>query len=146
MSRKVALILTLLLSLPVIVAYRTGATQNNTLTILPADCKMLAGEQMTLALDGFIPPNAVINWNVNNGGIVPMSPGSSAIFIAPSESEVVTISVSISAGTPNSETLITRQCIVTATKSVPHGFAKATEGSDFFDSELAIVWLGETPY
>jgi hypothetical protein len=141
MSRKIALILTLLLSFPMIVAYRTGATQNNTLTILPEDCKMLAGEQMTLALDGFIPPNAVINWNVNNGGIVPTSPGSKAIFIAPSESEVVTISVSISSGTLSSETPITRQCIVTSTKSVPSGLAEAIE-----ESELAILWLGKAPY
>jgi hypothetical protein len=143
MSRKITLMLALLLSFPIIVAYRTGATQSNTLTILPEDCKMLAGEQMTLALDGRIPPNTTISWNVNNGGIVPMSPGSSAIFIAPAESEVVTISVSISSDTPSSETSITRQCIVTATRSVPSGLA---EGSDFFESELASVWLGEAPY
>jgi hypothetical protein len=146
MSHKIALILTLLLSFPILVAYRTGAAQSNPLTILPEDCRMLAGEAMELTLDRRIPANATISWGVNNGGIVPMSPGLSAIFIAPSESEVVTISVSISAGTPNSETLITRKCIVTATKSVPHGLAKAADGSDFFDSELAIVWLGEAPY
>jgi hypothetical protein len=146
MSRKIALILTLLLSFPILVAYRTGAAQNNTLTILPEACKMLAGEQMELTLDGRIPANATISWDVNNGGIVPMSPGLNAIFIAPSESEVVTISVSISAGRPSSENLITRQCIVTATKRVPQGLAEVSEGSDFFDSELAVVWLGEAPY
>jgi hypothetical protein len=143
MSRKIALILTLLLSFPIIVAYRTSTAQSNPLTILPEDCRMQAGENMQLALDGHVPPNATISWNVNNGGIVPRSPGSSAIFIAPAESEVVTISVSISSGTPSSETSITRQCIVTATRSVPSGLA---EGSDFFDSELASVWLGEAPY
>lgn len=141
MSRKVALILALLLSFPIIVASRTGAAQSNTLTILPEDCRMLAGEEMELTLDGRIPANATISWGVNNGGIVPTSPGLNAIFIAPSESEVVTISVSISSDKLNSETTITRQCIVTSTKSVPSGLAEAIEGS-----ELAIVWLGKAPY
>jgi len=146
MSRKVALILALLLSLPVIVAHRTDAPQSNTLTILPEDCRMLAGEEMELVLDGLLPPDATISWNVNNGGIVFSSPGLNAIFIAPTESEVVTISVSITPDRRSSETPITRQCIVTATKSVPQGLADATEGSDFSDNELAIVWLGEAPY
>ena len=98
MPRRVVSIVALLLSLPIIVAYRTDAPQSNALVILPEDCRMLAGEQMQLSLDGRIPSNADVRWSVNYGGIISSGTGLKAIFLAPSESEVVTISVSISSG------------------------------------------------
>jgi len=84
---------------------------------------MLTGEQMPLALDGLIPPNALVNWEANNGGIIFAPPGLNALFIAPSEPAVVTISVSISSGTPSVEIPVTRQCIVTSVNSPPSGDA-----------------------
>lgn len=114
MSRNVALIIFLSLLLPIIAACGTVSTPTNTVTILPKDCRLLIGEQMPLALDGLIPPNAVISWDANTGGIISAPPGLNALFIAPAEPAVVTISVSISSGTPGMEIPVTRQCIVTS--------------------------------
>jgi len=62
----------------------------------------------------FIPPNAVFCWDANIGSIISAPPGLNALFIAPPEPAVVTVSVSISSGTPSMEIPITRQCIVTS--------------------------------
>jgi len=75
---------------------------------------MLTNEQMPLALDGLVPPNAVISWEANAGSIVSAPPGLNALFVAPSQPAIAIISVSISSGTPSVQIPITRECIVTS--------------------------------
>jgi len=127
MSRKIVLSFSLLLLFTINFPSRAGAMPTNTLTILPQDCRILAGEELPLTLDGSLPPDAAIRWDVDDGGVTSMLPGLNAIFIAPSEPEVVTISVSISSAVPGVQTLITQQCIVTSPNSAPKGLAQVPE-------------------
>lgn len=90
------------------------ATASNLVKILPDQCEVQAGKQIPLALDGVIPPNATIQWEVSEGSVVFTSPGLNAYFTAPATPTVVTISVSISSGTPGVDTPITRQCSILA--------------------------------
>lgn len=101
------------LLLPMLSACGSVATPTNSVTILPRDCRMLVNEQMPMALDGLVPPNAVISWQANSGSIVSAAPGLNALFFAPVMPAVVTISVSISSGTPSMQIPVTRECIVT---------------------------------
>lgn len=73
---------------------------------------MQVNQQMPLTLDGVISPNAVITWEASAGSISFAPPGLNALFTAPSQPTVVTISISISSGTPSVQIPITRQCIV----------------------------------
>lgn len=114
MSCKIILVIAVLLTFLNTAACGTGATQTSTVTVLPKDCRLLVGEQMPLTLDGLIPPNAVITWEANAGSIIFAPPGLNALFIAPPEPVIVTISASISAGTPSMPVPIRRQCIVTS--------------------------------
>ena len=127
MSRNVVIIVALLLALSIDLPSSAVAMPTNPLTILPEDCKILAGKEMSLTLEGAIPSNTIISWNVSDGGITSMLPGSEAIFIAPFKSTVVRISVSISPDLPGTENLVTRQCIVTSPNSAPDGVAQAGE-------------------
>mgnify|MGYP001190433129 CR=1 FL=1 len=92
----------------------TPATAASLVKILPDVCEVQAGGQIPLALDGVIPPNATIQWEVSEGSIVFTPPGLNAYFTAPSTPTVVTVSVSISSGTPGVNVPITRQCSVLA--------------------------------
>jgi hypothetical protein len=125
MSRNVVLIVALLLALSIDLPSSAVAMPTDTLTILPEDCKILAGKELSLTVDGVIPSNTTINWDASDGGITSVLPGSDAIFIAPFKSTVVTISVSISPAVPGMESLITRQCIVTSPNRAPDGVAQA---------------------
>lgn len=125
MSRNIALTVALLFSFLINIPSRAVAMPANTLTILPADCTTLVGKEVPLTLDGFVPPNTVVGWAVSDGGITSVMPGLNAVFIAPANPMVVTISVSISHGVPGRETLITRHCIVTSPHSAPSGLARA---------------------
>src|SRR5512138_579019 len=118
MSRKIILML-VSLSLLSAAACSTTLTPTNTVTVLPKDCRPLVGEQMPLTLDGLIPPNAVINWEANAGSMIFAPPALNALFIAPPEPAVVTISVTITSGTPTSQIPVSRQCIVTAPDGSP---------------------------
>jgi hypothetical protein len=124
MSRNIALIAVILFSLSIIPTSGAVAMPTHAVNILPEDCTLLAGEELSLTLDGFIPPNAVVRWDVNEGGITSVLPGWNALFIAPSQPSEVTISVSISAGVSGAETVITRQCNVTSLNNAPNGFAQ----------------------
>lgn len=73
---------------------------------------MQINQQMPFTLDGIISPNAVISWEANAGSISFAPPGLNALFTAPSQPTVVTISVTISSGTPSMQIPITRQCVV----------------------------------
>ena len=114
MSRKLILIFAVSLSLLSPAACGKLPTPSNAVTVLPKDCRLLVGEQMPLTLDGLIPPNAVINWEANSGSMIFAPPALNALFIAPPQPAVVTISVTITSGTPTSQIPITRQCIVTS--------------------------------
>jgi hypothetical protein len=127
MSRNVVLIVAVLLALSINLPSSAVAMPTSSLTILPEDCKILAGKELSLTLDGVIPSNTTISWDASDGGITSVLPGSEAIFIAPFKSTLVTISVSISPAVPGTESLITRQCIVTSPNSAPDGVAQAGE-------------------
>jgi len=103
---------------PGIIACGNVATPTNDVTVLPKDCRMIVNEQLPLTLDGLVPPNAVISWEANAGSIISAPPGLNALFIAPSQPTIVTISISISSGTPSLQIPITRQCIVTTSDGV----------------------------
>lgn len=109
LSISVTLCLTILLA-----GCGAPATAPNLVKILPDVCEVQAGGQIPLALDGVIPPNATIQWEVSEGSIVFTPPGLNAYFTAPPTPTVVTISVSISSGTPGVDTPITRQCSILA--------------------------------
>ena len=127
MSRNVVLIVAVLLALSINVSSSAVAMPTNTLTILPEDCKILAGKELALTLDGTLPSNTTIFWDASEGGITSVLPGTEAIFVAPYESTVVPISVSISPAAPGLENVVTRQCIVTSPTSAPDGVAQATD-------------------
>ena len=126
MSRNVVLIVAILLALSVIPSSAV-AMPTNSLTILPEECKILAGKELSLTLDGTLPSNTTIIWDASEGGITSVLPGTEAIFVAPYESTVVTISVSMSPAAPGPEGVITRQCIVTSPTSAPDGVARAAD-------------------
>lgn len=73
---------------------------------------MQVNQQMPFTLDGVISPNAVVSWEASAGSISFAPPGLNAFFTAPSQPAVVTISVTISSGTPSVQIPITHQCIV----------------------------------
>jgi hypothetical protein len=115
--KKINFIACVSLLLPSIIACGNVATPTNAVTVLPKDCKLLVNEQMPLALDGLVPPNAVISWEANAGSIISAPPGLNALFVAPMQPTVVVISVSISSGTPSVQIPITRECIVISNES-----------------------------
>ena len=125
MPRNIVLIVALLLPFSINIPSSAAAMPTNTLAILPGDCRIRVGQELPLTLDGFIPPNTTVNWDVTSGGITSVLPGWNAIFVAPSKPTVVTISVSISPAMPGMESIITRQCIVTSRNGAPNGLAQA---------------------
>lgn len=82
-----------------------------------------------MTLDGIVPPNAVITWEASAGSIVSAPPALNALFIAPLEPTVVTITVTISSGTPSIKIPIARQCIITSPDKLPPQSVPST-GSD----------------
>lgn len=129
MLRKIISIIAVLLSFLSMAACGNISTPSNTVTVLPKDCRMLVGEQMPLTLDGLIPPNAAINWEANAGSMIFAPPALNALFIAPPDPAVVTISVTITSGTPSMQIPISRQCIVTSKDNPPPPQpTQATEG------------------
>lgn len=126
MIKKINFIFCVSLFLPTIAACGNVATPTNAVTLLPKDCRLLVNEQMPLTLDGLVPPNAVITWETSAGSIVSAPPGLNALFIAPPQPALATISVSISSGTPSVQIPITRECIVTSSET-PAPTSSATQ-------------------
>lgn len=124
MSRNTALIVAILVLFSIVPPSGVVAMPANTLTILPQDCTVRAGEELPLLLEGFS-PDMVVHWNVDRGGITSMLPGSDAIFVAPPEAGLVMISVSISSAAPGAKMAATRQCTVIAPNNAPRGVAQA---------------------
>ena len=88
---------------------------------------MQVNQRMPLTLDGVISPNAVITWEASAGSISFSPPGLNALFTAPSQPTVVTISISISSGTPSVQIPITRQCIIMDDSNIPAPMVEPTE-------------------
>jgi hypothetical protein len=106
-----------LLSVLVMAACGTQSTPDGTVNVLPKDCRMKVGEQIPLTLNGLVPPNAMITWEASAGSLISAPPALNALFIAPPEPTIVTITVTITSGTPSVAIPITRQCIVTSLES-----------------------------
>lgn len=114
MIRKINIALCISFMFPLIAACGNVATSTNAVTLLPKDCRLLVNEQMPFALDGLVPPNAVITWEASAGSIISAPPGLNALFTAPAQPALVVISVSISSGTPSVQIPIVRECIITS--------------------------------
>jgi hypothetical protein len=112
MFRTIALIVVLFLVISIAPASGTNPTQNGTLTILPEDCRVLAGEEMSLELDGSLPSSAVITWDVDSGAVASVLPGSNAVLVAPADPSVITVHATITGTKPGRWIYVTRQCIV----------------------------------
>ena len=125
MFRNAVLIFVITLVLPMITAYGAMTIPAGPLTILPEDCQLAVDGEIVLTLDGFIPRNAVATWDVDQGGISSVLPGSSAVLVAPKGPTVITVSVTITPALPGLSTPITRQCTVTPLNSGPNGLAGA---------------------
>lgn len=122
MSRNAALIVVILLFFSVAPTSGVVAIPASTLTILPENCTVRAGEELPLILDGFSPGMSV-HWDVDSGGITSVLPESNAIFVAPFEGGTVTISVSISFSASGPKRVVTRQCNIIAPVNAPRGMA-----------------------
>jgi len=137
MHRNIVLIFLFSLSLPVIVACG-GTVSLSPVTILPEDCHLIVKQEMSLTLDGFIPPQAIVRWDVDQGDITFVLTGLDAVFVAPSEPTVVTISASVTPEVPGIKTPITRQCVVTSLNRAPSELAQTDGFEGFFGSWLKI--------
>jgi hypothetical protein len=102
---------------------------------------MKVGEQIPLTLNGLVPPNATITWEASAGSLISAPPALNALFIAPPEPTIVTITVTISSGTPSIEIPIARQCIVTSPDSTS---LQSVPGAGS-DGEAASPFLEMTP-
>jgi hypothetical protein len=112
MFRNFALIVVLFLVISIVPASRPIATQNGILTILPEDCRILVGEEVSLELGGSLPSSAVVTWNVDSGSVVSVLPGSNAVLVAPTKPSVITVHATITGTKPGRWIYVTRQCIV----------------------------------
>lgn len=106
--------------LSVLVLTLTGCTGQVTsqVGILPIDCVLDLGEQLTLALDGHITDNAIAVWQADRGSIAFTGQGLNAVYTAPATPGDVNISVLITSGTPIPQSL-TRTCSVNAGGTAP---------------------------
>ncbi|HSL28286.1 MAG TPA: hypothetical protein VK900_03720 [Anaerolineales bacterium] len=113
MYRTIALIIVITLALPIAIAFGNLASPAQPLTIFPADCELPVDGELYLTLDGFLPSDAVVTWDVDQGGIGSVLPGRDAVLVATSAPAVITVTVSISPALPGLPSAITRQCTVT---------------------------------
>lgn len=118
MYRTIALIVVITLALPIAAAFGNLAIPARPLTILPEDCQLPIQGEMLLTLDGFIPSEAVVSWDVDQGGISYVLPGREAVLVAPSIPTVITVTASISPAIPGLPSRVIRQCTVTALNSL----------------------------
>lgn len=114
MLRTIALIVVISLAIPIAFAFGNLAIPARPLTILPEDCELPVDGEMLLTLDGHLPSDAVVTWDVNQGGIGSILPGREAVLVATSAPAVITVTASISPAIPGLPSKITRQCTVTS--------------------------------
>lgn len=79
--------------------------------ILPTQCALIVGEQVSLALDGRIADNAIVVWSADRGSVAYTGQGLNAVYTAPQTTGDVNISAIITSGTPIPQSL-TRTCSV----------------------------------
>lgn len=115
MLRKISFIAIIILALAMLVASRPVIGQSSSLNILPLDCRVMAGEYLSMELDGSLPSDAVVIWGANDGGVASVLPSSNAVLLAPSTPGTLTVYVTISSNGSAQETSLTRHCIVTPT-------------------------------
>ena len=65
MFRNAALIIVLCLTLTMVTASEPIITQSDTITILPEDCRILAGPELHLEISVSLPSEAVVIWDVD---------------------------------------------------------------------------------
>ena len=112
MFRNFALIVVLFLVISFVPACAPVPTQNAMLTILPEDCRILVGEEMSLELGGSLPSSAVVTWDVDAGSVVSVLPGSNAVLVAPADPSVITVYATVTGTKPGRWIYVTRQCLV----------------------------------
>ena len=118
MFRNITLIIVLFLALLIVPASAAVTTQNGIPTILPEDCRILAGQEISLQLGGSVPSNATVTWNVDSGTVASVLHGSNALLVAPSTPTVITVYVTISGTKPGRWIYVTRQCIVSSANNI----------------------------
>ena len=96
----------------------TPATAAGQVGILPTQCVVNAGGQVSLALDGHIADNAIIVWQADRGSIAFTGQGLNAVYTAPQTAGDVNISAIITSGTPIPQSL-TRTCTVNDSSGGP---------------------------
>ena len=143
MFRIAILIILITLVLPLATAFGNVAIPARPLTIFPEDCQLVVDGEMSLTLDGFIPANAIVSWEVDQGGLTYVLPGLDAILVAPSTPTVITVSVSITPPVPGMQTPVTRQCTVSPRNSSPSGL---THAGPWNDPGIQIFVAGEIFY
>jgi len=102
--------------------------------ILPTQCALNVGEQITLALDGHIADNAVVVWQADRGSVISTGQGLNAVYTAPQTPGDANISAIINSGTPIPQSL-TRTCTVNG----------AATGSPILPSTAALTAISEKP-
>lgn len=98
-------------ALLVILLAGCGSSLPNQVDILPADCTLEPGSEMTLALDGHISDNAIVTWQADRGSVAFTGQGLNVVYTAPQTPGDVNISAIITSGTPIPQSL-TRTCHV----------------------------------
>ena len=126
MPRNVVLTIVILLSLLTTAPSGRVALLAKPVSILPKDCTLFAGEEIPLTLEGSVPSHAIVHWEASSGGIIAMLPERNALFVAPSQPAIVTISVSVSPAIPGLKTPLTRRCIITSPNNAPRDVALLT--------------------
>ena len=120
MFRNAALIFVILLAMSVFTASEPIPNRTDSLAIQPEDCWVVAGEEILLELSGSIPSNTVITWDVDDGWIASVLPGTQAVLMAPAMSTAITVYATISPAGQGWEAVITRQCIVVAREDISY--------------------------
>ena len=114
MFRTIALIAVITLAILIVFAFGSLAARTQPLTISPENCELPVNGEMLLTLDGFLPSDAVVTWDVDQGGIGSVLPGREAVLVATSTPTLITVTASISPALPGLPSKVTRQCAVTA--------------------------------
>jgi hypothetical protein len=112
MFRNIALIAVISITLSMVTASAPVTPQSGIVTILPEDCRILAGEALTLELSGPLPSEAVVTWDVDYGEVVYLLPGSNVVLIAPATPSVITVYATITGTKPGRWVYVNRQCLV----------------------------------
>ena len=118
MFRNIALITILSIALSIFSTSGPATSQIGIVTILPEDCRVLAGEELSLELGGSLPSKAIVTWDVDYGIVSSVLPGKNALLVAPNTPAVITVYATISDTKPGRWIYVTRQCVVTSADTI----------------------------